>query len=219
MRNGSLRNSLADLSVLVLTMTCLGFGLVREYDTRVEPSLARGCASKTARSVEMPPPLPVGTADYIVTVNGNLQWLVNGVVNPTLTLTRGETYLFDLTAFGDEHPFVINSNQFNPFGTVYAGPSHSLVLSFTPSAVMPATIYYHCDVHYSSMAGAINLGNPPQCTGDLNADQLVNITDFGILTNAFGAACSNCPADINGDDVVNVADFGLFVNAFGGGCS
>lgn len=51
--------------------------------------------------------------------------------------------------------------------------------------------------------------------GDLNRDGQVNITDFGLFVNAFGAPCSGCAADLNVDNTVNVSDFGLFVNVFG----
>ncbi|HMQ76963.1 MAG TPA: dockerin type I domain-containing protein [Flavobacteriales bacterium] len=51
--------------------------------------------------------------------------------------------------------------------------------------------------------------------GDLNRDGQVNITDFGLFVNAFGAPCTGCAADLNFDNTVNVSDFGLFVNVFG----
>ena len=34
---------------------------------------------------------PRPTSDFMVGVNANYQWVFNGVVNPTLTLTRGQT--------------------------------------------------------------------------------------------------------------------------------
>ena len=161
----------------------------------------------------------MGGADFVVTVNGNLQYVINGVVNAPLTLTRGQTYLFDLSAFNDEHPFVINAQANNPFAPLLVGPASGQVISFTPNTVMPATIYYHCVVHYTSMTGSISLGPPaPACPGDLNNDQAVNSSDFGIFVGAFGSTCSGCPADMNGNGVVNSSDFGLFVGAFGNSC-
>lgn len=96
-------------------------------------------------------------ADFLVNVDPGLQWNINGGLNPTLTLTRGQSYTFDLTGVGGQHPFVINSNGANAGGTIYAGPASGTTISFTPDQVMPATIYYHCTVHFTSMVGTINL--------------------------------------------------------------
>ena len=121
---------------------------------------------------------PLPPADFMVTLNGELQWVVNEQVNPVLTLERGHTYTFDLNAFGDAHPFVINSNANNPFGTAFAGPAYGTLLSFTPGNSLPSTIYYHCTVHYTSMVGSIQLPGGTGCSGDFNSDLVVNSTDF-----------------------------------------
>jgi hypothetical protein len=47
----------------------------------------------------------------------------------------------------------------------------------------------------------------------------VNVIDYGIFVNAFGAACASCPSDLNADGTVNSTDYGLFVNAFGTVCN
>lgn len=161
---------------------------------------------------------PAPPSDFVVGVNGNFQWVINGAVNPTLTLERGHTYTFDLTAFGDAHPFLINSNANNPFGTIYAGPADGTVLTFTPGNTWPSTIHYHCSVHYGSMVGIINLPGGSVCAGDLNADLTVNSTDFGLFVAAFGQGCASCPEDLNHDNMVNSTDFGLFVSVFGTVC-
>lgn len=103
----------------------------------------------------------VDPADFVVTVAPGLQWDINGGTNPTLTLNRGQTYAFDLTGVGGQHPFVINSNATDADGTIYAGPASGTMFTFTPDQVMPSTIYYHCVNHFSSMAGTINLVSPP----------------------------------------------------------
>lgn len=174
---------------------------------------ARGCSARVPQPVERVPNAP--PADFIVSANANFQWVVNGTVQPTLTLTRGETYTFDLTAFTDEHPFLINDQANNQFGTIYLPQASGTIVPFTPTSLMPNTIYYHCSVH-SGMKGTITLLNA--CPADLNNDQAVNSTDFGLFVGAFGAGCSGCPADINNDGVVNSTDFGLFVGAFGATC-
>jgi hypothetical protein len=115
-------------------------------------------------------------ADYAVTVQGSpLAWKLNTVVNPTITLTRGQSYTFDLTATASNHPFVINSNAANASGTVYAGPSFGTTITFTPDFAMPSTIYYHCTIHQSSMVGTINLVSPADFTVTVNPDLTWNV--------------------------------------------
>ena len=207
------RNDKAVL-IRILVASCL---LSASQPTRPAQPEPTGCTSPSPSPLKEAPDLP--PADFVITVNGNLQWLVNGTVNPTLTLTRGTTYTFDLSAFGDEHPFLINANANNTFGTLYAGPSSGIVISFTPTSQMPATIHYHCEVHYGSMAGTINLlGEMADCPGDLNNDTVVNSTDFGLFVGVFGTSCTACKADMNGDGLVNSTDFGIFVGAFGSSC-
>ncbi len=206
------------LALLLLTSSNALIDLSRH---RLAPlQNARGCVapSTTSSSVSAITDLP--PADLVVTVNGSFQWVVNGSVNPTLTLDRGQTYLFDLAAFTDEHPFVINTHANDPFGPLLAGPAFGQVISFTPGPTMPATIYYHCVVHYGSMVGTIHLvGTQLPCIGDLNGDFVVNSFDFGIFASMFGDPCIGCAADLNGDGNLNSFDFGMFVNAFGNPCA
>ena len=162
-----------------------------------------------------PPSAPPPPNTFVFVANGNFQYEVNNVVNPTITLTRGVTYTFDLTAITDEHPFVINNQPVFPFAPYILDPAYGQLVTFTPTAAMPNTIHYHCTVHYGSMSGTINLVN---CPGDLNATGAVNTADFGIFVNAFGNACTGCTSDLNNDGQVNTADFGLFVNSFGTAC-
>lgn len=172
----------------------------------------KGCAS-FASPASMPAAPP---ADLVITANINYQWVVNGQVQPLLTLIRGRTYLLDLTAFGDEHPFLINDRSNNPFGTIHLQPAYGQLLSFTPTAAMPADLWYHCSVHYG-MTGPIALVN--NCAGDINNDLVVNSTDFGLFVAAFGGSCIGCKSDMNDNGTVNSTDFGLFVAAFGTNCN
>jgi hypothetical protein len=61
----------------------------------------------------------------------------------------------------------------------------------------------------------VELSVPSQgpLTGDINQDGIVNILDFTLLSNAFGAA--NSSADLNKDGMVNILDFTLLSNNFG----
>ena len=55
-------------------------------------------------------------------------------------------------------------------------------------------------------------GSP--CTGDLDADGVVNGADLGEFLSQWGV-CAGCSADFNGDGFVNGADLGTILSAFG----
>ena len=105
------------------------------------------------------------TANAAVTINmtnqGMTAWLINGATpNGTLTLTRGQTYLFVVNATG--HPFFITSVPGNApvMPLVDAGLSGngtaSGTVTFTPSSTTPASFSYQCGAH-APMTGTINL--------------------------------------------------------------
>jgi hypothetical protein len=126
----------------------------------------------------------------VTTTSGPFQYVINGVVGPTLVLDRGQTYLFDLTAFGSFHPFVINSNANDAFGTHFMGPSSGAVVSFTPGFALPPTIYYHCEVHYGTMVGTILLND---CMGVAGGSMLPGSTcsdgDPNTFNDVLGSDC------------------------------
>ncbi len=57
------------------------------------------------------------------------------------------------------------------------------------------------------------------CMADINGDGAVNISDFGILSAAFGSSSGdpnwNSLADVNLDGIVNISDFGIMSSEFG----
>ena len=55
---------------------------------------------------------------------------------------------------------------------------------------------------------------PPQVTGDVNGDSVVNIQDLVLVAGQFGQTGQN-DADVNGDGVVNIQDLVLVAGAFG----
>jgi hypothetical protein len=95
-----------------------------------------------------------------VTNQGMTAWLFNGASpNETLTLVRGQTYSFVVSAPG--HPFHITTVPGLPAqDLVDAGLSGngtaSGTVTFTPSASTPASFSYQCGVHLA-MTGTINL--------------------------------------------------------------
>ena len=107
----------------------------------------------------------VRTANAAVTINmtnqGMTAWLINGASpNGTLTLTRGQTYLFVVNATG--HPFFITSvpgsSPLMPLvdpGLSGNGTASGTV-TFTPSSTTPASFSYQCSAH-AAMTGTVNL--------------------------------------------------------------
>lgn len=54
----------------------------------------------------------------------------------------------------------------------------------------------------------------PVCPGDLNGDNVVDVSDLLILLGAWGP-CPGCAADLNGDNVVDVSDLLILLGAWG----
>ncbi len=96
---------------------------------------------------------------YQVSNNGASSYQLNGTVNPDLTLIRGKTYRFNVSAPG--HPFWIKTIRSTGTGNAYAsgisgnGTSQG-VLSFTVPTDAPDRLYYNCEFHMS-MTGTINI--------------------------------------------------------------
>ncbi len=55
--------------------------------------------------------------------------------------------------------------------------------------------------------------------GDANGDRVVDLTDFGILKDNFGAGTTRAEGDFNGDGHVDLTDFGLLKLKFGSGAA
>jgi hypothetical protein len=122
--------------------------------------------TRTPRPTTTPTPTPTPTAapnTFNVTNNGSGNYLINGSSNPTLSVTEGQTYFFNINAPG--HPFWIKTvssigtgNAYNE-GVTNNGASNSTITFVVPYDA-PSTLYYNCQFH-SSMAGIINVVNVP----------------------------------------------------------
>ena len=105
---------------------------------------------------------PASPNVFTVTNNGSGNYVINGQSNPTLSLTEGQTYTFNINASG--HPFWIKTNIST--GTEYAyntGVTNNGTDNGTITFVVPVgapTLYYNCQFH-SSMAGTINIVTTP----------------------------------------------------------
>ena len=95
----------------------------------------------------------VGASDYSFTTQG-LQ-----ANDPVLTLERGKTYEFEVSAQG--HPFWIKTDQISGSSSQYNdgitnnGLSNGKLIFTVPSDA-PSTLYYICQIH-SNMTGVINI--------------------------------------------------------------
>lgn len=101
---------------------------------------------------------------FDVTNQGASAYVFNGegfdnVLNPDLTLKRGETYEFNTNVPG--HPFYIKSEQTTGTGDTYDNGvtnngTSSDTITFTVPNEAPNTLYYICEFH-SSMTGTLTI--------------------------------------------------------------
>lgn len=122
-------------------------------------ALAIGAAAATAH-----PSLGRAATQYDVTARGATAYVIGGSSNPALTLTRGQTYIFNVLASG--HPFWIAtlasadntaSYAFNE-GVTGNGSSPGTVTFIVPASA-PDTLFYQCQFH-GSMTGTLNIVDP-----------------------------------------------------------
>jgi hypothetical protein len=103
---------------------------------------------------------------FTVTNSGAGAYLINGQSNPTLTLTRGSTYTFNISASG--HPFYITtapgayspSNVYNGEGISAQGVQNGTITFTVPNDLEQNNLYYVCQFH-SAMTGSINIVDNP----------------------------------------------------------
>ena len=122
-------------------------------------------------------------------------------------------------------PPVVSGNKVTLAATSLSGESNGdgtlATLTFEVIAVKASTLSLS-EVILSDSAAAgsrphIEDGEvvePPQVTGDVNGDSVVNIQDLVLVAGRFGQTGQN-DADVNGDGVVNIQDLVLVAGAFG----
>ena len=102
-----------------------------------------------------------GPVFTVTTPNAPASFNVNNLTNPSMTLQRGQTYTFNVSATG--HPFFISTstgtNTANAYNTgVTNNNIQSGTVTFVVPAAAPNTLYYNCANH-TSMGGVINITN------------------------------------------------------------
>ena len=125
-----------------------------------------------------------GSGKFTVTASGSAAYVFDGSgtisdSNPTLYLTRGQTYDFDVDANG--HPFYIKTVSGTGTGNAYSdgvtnNGTESGTVTFTVQMDAPDTLYYNCANH-SAMAGTIYV-----------LDSTLGLSDFSVTTNSAGTA-------------------------------
>lgn len=101
---------------------------------------------------------------FVISNIGSTAYSIDGITNPALTLERGLTYVFSITAGG--HPFwlktVQSTGQTNSFsgGVIGNGLDMGTIIFVVPQTA-PDTLFYNCEYH-NTMAGTINVVNPPR---------------------------------------------------------
>ena len=118
-----------------------------------------GCSGDSASSATAAP--AAGTTTFTVVNNGISSYLINSSANASLSLQRGQTYTFNLSATG--HPFYIMSAQGTNTANAYTSGvsgngTQSGTLIFVVPAGAPNTLYYNCSIH-SGMTGVISITN------------------------------------------------------------
>ncbi len=102
---------------------------------------------------------------FDVGASGMSAYVIGGANNPTLTLTRGQTYTFNVTVGG--HPFWITTvrgagdaeaNKFSS-GVTGNGASPGTVTFVVPSTA-PSTLFYQCSFH-DPMGGTLTIVAAP----------------------------------------------------------
>jgi hypothetical protein len=101
-----------------------------------------------------------GTLEYNVTASGTASYLFNGVADPTITLTRGATYTFNMNATGQPLFFQTTAAPYNASnlytdGVINGGAALGTI-TFTVPVGAPNTLYY-VSQNSSTMTGTINV--------------------------------------------------------------
>jgi len=134
--------------------------------TNTETTTPTPTNTNTPTNTTTPTLTPTSTpSPYIfdVTNSGSGAYIINGQSNPTLTITEGQTYTFNINAIN--HPFWIKTvfstgtgNAYND-GVTNNGTDNGTITFVVPYNA-PSTLYYNCQYHIN-MGGTINVIDVP----------------------------------------------------------
>jgi hypothetical protein len=142
---------------------------------------------------------------------------INGTNNPTLTLMRGVTYLFNINAFG--HPFWIKTvagiGTGNAYNSGVAGNGTQVgTLNFAVPTNAPGTLFYNCQFH-SAMQGTLNIIDAPSPPTVRIVS--INVGKSVVVASTGAAGWSPVPEYCCGLPPTNWTAVATFTNVFANG--
>ena len=139
------------------------FGALRVFAEELTAGEVESVFNVDAEQYGMTPieEAPADPNTFAVTAQ-NGKYYIDGQEAPTLTLTRGETYTFNVDAAG--HPLFFHDNSYwasgqyaNELGSIHGVTgSRTETITYTVPANAPNTIWYNCGVH-ANMGGAFSI--------------------------------------------------------------
>ena len=153
----------------------------------------------------------IGSATtYVVTVAGGV-FVIDGTANPSLTLDRGNTYIFDLSDSSNaSHPLIIKDSSGNVYSvgvtsTGTAGSANAKV-EFEVASNAPSSLVYACQSHGNSMGNSITVVNSNLSLVASNITQINSVGSNIANINSVGGSISNVDSVAN--NLASVNSFG-----------
>ena len=155
---------------------CEGFqsidiGVIQSNSTSPDESLQRdgngtvsgdftweGPIPKTRDQVNTNQTFGTEPTTFVVTAAG-LDYIIDGVMHATITVKRGETYIFDVSDFGNAHPFRLSTTSDGAWNGGFAYDNgvtyvnQGTITWTVPEDLTNSTMYYWCTLH-PGMAGS-----------------------------------------------------------------
>lgn len=138
--------------------------------------------------------LAAPAAAFTVVNNGATSYTIDGQTNPTLTLTRGVTYTFEISSLG--HPFWIKAVQSTGTGNAFStgvtnnGIDDGTLTFSVPASGVPNQLFYDCQFH-SSMTGVINIVDGATTTTNSTTSTTDAVTTSSTTTTTNGVTTSS----------------------------
>jgi hypothetical protein len=155
-----------------------------------------------------------------VTASSITAYTVNNTSNPSYTLLRGVTYVFQVNV-ASIHPFYIKTNFIASGSTdeytngVVGDGVTSGNLIFTVPANAPDTLFYHCGTH-ASMGGTLTIVTPP--SPPTVSIVFISVSETGVMMQSTGTNNWTAIPEFNSNLTMNTwATVPNFTNTFANG--